>query len=110
LPRLDYNNTQIINDKFYINKELKIIQQSYDNVISKYLKTFSFIMYYYFRSCPDNTYYYPYYSAILLSDLYYYLNKLDFDLNKLFNKFCKKKIIKIYPLQQLIMGQLQLIL
>jgi 5'-3' exonuclease len=100
---LNNNNTEIINDKFYINKELKIIQQSYDNVISKYLKTFSFIMYYYFRSCPDNTYYYPYYSAILLSDLYYYLNKLDFDLNKLFNKFLKKKIIKIYPLQQLIM-------
>jgi 5'-3' exoribonuclease 1 len=100
-----YNNNIInLNDKFYLNKELIINQDEYDNVIQKYILTISYIMYYYYSGCPNNLYYYKYTNGILLSDLYIFLDKSDpNNLNKIMDTFYNSKINKkIFPLQQLL--------
>ena len=88
----------------YSNKNLVLNNKNYNKIIRKYITTFLFVMYYYFEGCPDNLFYYPYYSSILLSDLYYYLiNEDKIKLNKIGDNFIKKKYFPIYPLQQLVL-------
>lgn len=88
----------------YDDKQLTLNETKYNSVIRKYLTTFLFVMYYYFEGCPDNLFYYPFYSSILLSDLYKFLICEDkLKLNKLGNRFVKKTYYPIYPLQQLIL-------
>ena len=88
----------------YDDKQLKLNENKYNSVIRKYLTTYLFVMYYYFEGCPDNLFYYPFYSSILLSDLYKFLITEDkLKLNKLGSRFIKKKYYPIYPLQQLIL-------
>ena len=84
-----------------MNKELEINQYEYNKVMIKYFNTIIFIMYYYFKGCPDNNYYYPYISGILLSDFYEFIKDNNL-LTYADKKFSKKKYTKIYPLQQLI--------
>lgn len=99
------NNTDII-DEFYDDKQFKLNNKKYDNIIETYLGTMAYIMAYYFNECPDYLYYYKGTNAILLSDLYEFLNKnnnnflnsiiLNFSLNRN-NKY------EITPLMQLML-------
>jgi 5'-3' exonuclease len=100
------SNAYQIDSNFYDNKNLEIRQDLYDNKIRTYLKTMSYVMYYYYQGCPDNLYYYNNFNSILLSDLIDYLtNKIKINkyLDNIINTFHKKRYTHINPLEQLLL-------
>jgi len=97
------SNIKLTND-FYNDKVININVKEYDKVITEYLKTISYVMYYYYHGCPDNMYYYKQINGILLSDLYEYLNRNILNLDKVMNEYSNKTVnLLIHPLEQLLM-------
>jgi len=99
---------------FYNDKVITINETEYNKVIIKYLKTFIYIMYYYYNGCPDNLYYYDELSGILLSDLHDFLDKNmknkndDIMIDTFYHRLTPfyhnlNKHTHIHPLEQLLM-------
>jgi len=89
---------------FYNNKTINVNNNEYNKVIRDYLRTFSYVMYYYYNGCPDNLYHYKQLNGILLSDFHEYLtNNID-SLNDVMDIYYNKKShMLIHPLEQLLM-------
>ena len=103
--QLLFNKTQITNN-FYDDKTLEINKNMLDNVIISYLNVFSYVLYYYYRGCPDYLYYYKYFSSPLLSDVYKYIeNTSDAKLDNIMKRFIipKNNNNLITPLVQLLL-------
>jgi len=99
---LDKNS--VLKNGFYNDKKIVINQNEYDIVICDYLKTFSYVMYYYYNGCPDNLYYYKHANSVLLSDLYEYCSKNKNILNNIMDTYYgPPKHTLIHPMEQLLM-------
>lgn len=98
------SNDPVLKNGFYNDKIIEINHNEYSKIIAEYIKTFSYIMYYYYYGCPDNLYYYKPVNAILLSDLYTFLNNNQASLNNIINTYYGSvKHFLIHPLEQLLM-------
>lgn len=92
-------------DDFYDDKELELNIEILEKIIKIYLSTFSYVLYYYYRGCPDYLYYYKFLTNPLLSQVYDYLEKTDDnELNSIMNKFYKQSNNKMLlnPIVQLL--------
>ncbi len=92
-------------DDFYDGKELELNIEILDKIIKIYLSTLSYVLYYYYKGCPDYLYYYKFLTNPLLSQVYDYLEKTDDnELNNIMDKFKDKSNNKMLlnPIVQLL--------
>jgi len=95
---------EVLKNGFYNDKKIVINQMEYNKVIYDYLKTFSYVMYYYYHGCPDNLYYYKQINSVMLSDIYEYCVKNTNILDNIIDTYYgPPKHILIHPLEQLLM-------
>ena len=104
-----YNENRLTAKSFYYEQKLKFSSSDKEGItkiyelLKKYMEGIQFVLRYYFEGCPSWDWYYPYYYAPMISDVYEYIKYMnqnnmksfEFVYGKPFDAF--KQLILIMP-------------